>query len=433
MDRQSRHRGHPRDQRQRGRREPVIQARGELYPYGRDDAGCHILHADMDAFYASVELADNPELRGKAVVVGGDSQRGVVTSATYEARAYGVRSAMPSARAHQLCPHAIFLPGRHRRYQEVSREIMAIFRSVTPVVEQLSIDEAFLDVSGAIRRLGPPVEIARALRTAVRAAVDVPVSIGIAQIKHVAKIASGRCKPDGMLLIPADATIGFLRTLPVNALWGVGGKTEAALARYGYRSVKDVADAEQSELQRIVGEALGQRLWELANGIDPREVEVGRVEKSISKENTFSYNVCDAAVLRKMILTHSDDVARQLRAGDLRGKTVTIKVRFADFSTVTRSRTLARPTASATEIYQVASDLFTALRMRSGGVRLIGVRVSSLCDSDEGVQLSLLGDDERTLQAERATDQIRQRFGAAGITRGSLLDTPSPPPAPSAE
>src|SRR5882757_2625154 len=237
-----------------------------------DDTGCHILHADMDAFYASVEIRDRPELAGRPVIVGGTSGRGVVLSASYQARAFGVRSAMPVGRAQRMCPRAVFVAPRHRRYAEVSREVMAVFGTVTPDVEPLALDEAFLDVSGALRRLGPPAVIARHIRAQVAAQQGITCSVGVAPTKFVAKIASARCKPDGLLVVPRAGTLDFLHALPVSALWGVGERTGEHLHRVGLRTIGDVARVSPDRLRRLVGNAAAEHLAALARGHDPRAV-----------------------------------------------------------------------------------------------------------------------------------------------------------------
>src|ERR1700758_1591986 len=267
------------------RRSSMSSASAE--PAAADDSGCRILHVDMDAFYASVELRDQPGLAGQPVVVGGLSARGVVRSATYEARAFGVRSAMPVSRARRLCPQAVFIPPRHGLYGEVSKEVMAIFRSITPDVEPLSLDEAFLDVAGAQRRLGAPARIAQVIRMQVREQQGITCSVGVAPIKFVAKIASARCKPDGMLVVPAAGLLDFLHPLPVGALWGVGDRAEEVLARLGLRTIGDIAHVPEATLRRELGVA-GAHLHALAWGRDERSVIQKREEKSVGAEETFA-------------------------------------------------------------------------------------------------------------------------------------------------
>ncbi|TNC16686.1 DNA polymerase IV [Georgenia sp. 311] len=386
--------------------------------WGTDDAGCSILHVDMDAFFAAVELLDRPDLLGRPVIVGGE-QRGVVLSATYEAREFGVHSAMPMSRARALCPQAVVLAPHHDSYTRVSRHVMEILAEVTPVMEKVSIDEAFLDVSGAVRRLGPPAAIARQLRERIRTEVGIPASVGVAATKFVAKLASSHAKPDGLLLVPRAQTVHFLHALPVGALWGVGDKTRERLHRYGIDTVATLAATPVRTLHRILGVAAGQRLHDLASGRDPRSVEPERVEKSVGTETTFSADVTDRATLEAVLLDQSHRVAARLRAAGLVGRTVAIKVRFADFRTITRSR--ATPaTDVGHDVLGVARSLLAEVAVPADGVRLLGVRVEQLAPADGGVQLRLDEDDQRR-DAEAAMDSIRRRFGAAALGPAALL------------
>jgi DNA polymerase IV len=397
-----------------------------------DDTGCTILHVDMDAFFASVELIDRPELRGTPVIVGGGT-RGVVLSATYEARRYGVHSAMPMARARRLCPNAVVIAPEHGRYAEVSRGVMEIFASITPLVEPLSLDEAFLDVSGATRLLGAPATIGRTIRERVAAEQHITCSVGVAATKFVAKLASGRAKPDGMLIVPAAQTITFLHGLPVSALWGVGERTEQALARFGLRTVSDLAHTPVDTLRRALGDALGRHLHDLAWGRDPRPVVPEQAEKSIGNEETFARDVDDPEMIRRELLRLSEKVAARLRAAGLAGRTVVIKIRFADFTTLTRSRTLPERTDVARDIHAVAGDLYTALGLARARIRLVGVRVEGLGDVSAGHhQLAL---DERPhgwREAEQAADRASARFGAGAVRPASLVAHPGEPTARSA-
>ncbi|MDF2976806.1 MAG: polymerase, partial [Actinomycetospora sp.] len=316
----------------------------------------------MDAFYASVEIRSRPELRGRPVVVGGGPERGVVLSASYEARAFGVRSAMPSARAHRLCPQAVFLPPDFSTYAEVSRAVMAVFRSVTPLVQPLSLDEAFLDVSGALRRLGTtPLGIAAAIREQVAAAEDVTCSVGVASTMFVAKLASRVAKPDGVHLVPAHGVRAFLDPLPVGALWGVGARTEEVLRGHGIATVGDVAAAGLTTLRRAVGEAHAAHLFALAQGVDERRVDPHGREKSAGAEETFARDLVDPDALRRELLRLADRTARMLRHRGVRARTVALKVRFADFTTITRSRTLPAPTDLARDLHATVTDLLDAL------------------------------------------------------------------------
>ena len=309
-----------------------------------DDLTATILHIDMDAFFASVELLDRPELVGKPVIVGHDSPRSVVTAATYEARKYGVNSAMPMSMALRRCPQAIVLQPHFERYAHYSGVVMDLLRDVTPLVEPLSIDEAFLDVTGALRLMGTPWEIGRRLRATVFAETGLHASVGAAATKYVAKLASSRAKPDGLLVVPAASTLDFLHPQPVSALWGVGAKTEEQLTRLGLRTVRDVADVPLETLTRAVGPAVAAGLHELAWGRDPRTVSTEREEKSIGHETTFEQDVADATVIHRTLLSLADGVAVRLRRAGVQGRTVSIKLRFGDFTTITRSRTLAEPT-----------------------------------------------------------------------------------------
>lgn len=389
--------------------------------WGTDDSATPILHVDMDAFFASVELLDHPELRGKPVIVGGSDGRGVVSAASYEARVYGVNSAMPMGQALRRCPQAIVLPVRHRRYSEISRQVMKILGSITPVLEKVSVDEAFLDVSGARRRMGSPVEIGQWLRREIHEQLGLPASVGIASTKFVAKLASSHAKPDGLLLVPQEATQDFLNVLPVGAMWGVGEKTAARLATWGIGDVRTLAATPPAQLEKIVGRAAGQHLSELSRGIDPRPVTPTREEKSFGTETTFFDPMTDAEQARAVLLDQSHQCAARLRDAELRARVVVLKARSADFTTVTRSRTLASPTDLARDIYHVVGELFEALPPPPGGYRLLGVRVEGLAAAGEGVQLELFADDSHRGATERAADAVRHRWGKGALTPASLL------------
>jgi DNA polymerase-4 len=389
-----------------------------------DDAGCSILHVDMDAFYASVEVRRRPELRGQAVVVGGAGVRGVVSSASYEARAFGVRSAMPGGQARRLCPQAIFLPVDMPAYLAASAEVMAIFEQVTPLVEQISVDEAFLDVAGARRLLGSPAQIARSLRARIRAELQLPSSVGVAGTKFLAKLASTRAKPDGMLVVTPARALEFLHPLPVEALWGVGERTAEVLRRLGLRTVADVAQAPDGLLRQGVGEAAAAHLRELASGRDPRRVQTERVEKSISAETTFDVDVGDPDVIRRTLLGQSNRVAARLRVAGYAGRTVAIKIRLSDFQTLNRSRTLERATDVAREVFDTAWALYRALAP-GDRIRLVGVRVEGLGGADEARQLALGERESGWREAERAADAAAARFGAATVRPASLIRPPT--------
>jgi len=395
--------------------------------WGSDDSGTPILHVDMDSFFASVELVEDPSLAGRPLIVGGSSNRGVVTSATYEARACGVRAGMPTGRARALCPQARFVPVRHHVYGEYSRRVMAVLAEVTPVVEQVSIDEAFLDVAGSRLRLGSPTRIGHELRRRIHAEVGIPASVGIAATKGVAKIASSNAKPDGLLLVPADATVEFLHGLPVGVLWGVGGRTGEALAREGLDTVGELARADLTRLTKMFGPALAHHLHDQAWGIDPRHVSPGRVEKSISTESTFDVNLCDRGEIEQFILGAAHQCARRLRASQAVAWTVGIKMRDTEFRTITRSVTLPAPTDVGRQIARAATDLFARESLPTGGIRLFGVRVENLQSRGGGIAVTL-DDDERSLAAERAMDDVAARFGGGAIRPASLMPPNGPGP-----
>ena len=379
-----------------------------------------LLHVDMDSFFVSVELLDRPELVGLPVAAAHDTGRSVVSSASYEARRFGVRSAMPVARAKQLCPQLILIPPTFDKYRRASRAVMAIFEEFTPLVEPLSIDEAFLDVAGSVRLFGPPAEIARRLRERVREQTGLPASVGLAGTKFVAKLASQRAKPDGVLEIPPERTLDFLHPLPVEAMWGVGQATARALASRAIRTVGDLAREPVDALRRLVGDATARRLHELANGRDARRVETTRVEKSIGHEETFARDETDAAVLGRELLRLATRTGERLRAAGAEARTISIKVRWANFDTVTRSRTLPEATNATHRIYRTARELFEALGAAGRPVRLIGVRAEHL--APEGSDATALwSDDEGWRAVDQAVDEVRGRFGAAGVRPASLL------------
>ncbi len=385
-----------------------------------DDTGCTVLHVDMDAFYASVEIRERPELARRPVVVGGVGGRGVVSSANYIARTFGVRSAMPTAHARRLCPQAVFLPPTSRLYQEVSAGVMAIFRDVTPLVEPLSLDEAFLDVAGALRRLRQtPGEVAEQVRARVVAEHGITCSVGVAATKFVAKLASGLCKPDGMLVVPREEILAFLHPLPVSALWGVGKRTAERLTAVGLNRVGDVAATPLPRLRRAVGNAVAEHLHALAGGHDDRVVEPESMEKSVGAEETFEVDHTDREVLRHELLRLSEKAASALRRRGLRGRTVSIKVRFADFTTITRSRTLPVATDVTQEIYRTACRLLDE-QTPPGAVRLIGVRMEQLGEQ-VSEQLFLDAPERGWRDADQAADQARARFGGAAVRPATLL------------
>ncbi len=375
----------------------------------------------MDAFFVGVEQRERPELRGRMVIVGFPSERSVVLSASYEARAYGVRSAMPMANALRLCPRAIVVEPRHKLYYEVSRELMGLLGEFTDLVEPLSVDEAFLDVSGAVRRLGAPEQIGASIKAAVRERLGLAASVGVAATKFVAKIASARCKPDGLLVIRPEETVPYLHSLPVNALWGIGGKTAEALARLGVHTVADLAHTPDSTLQRVLG-ASGLHAKALSWGIDDRRVTPEREEKSVGAEETFGADVADDAVLRRELLRLAHRVAGRLRSTGVEAGTVALKLRYADFSTLSRSRALTVPTDSAQVLFEEGVRLLASLGPRPQSVRLIGLRGERLARSGGAVQLSLERRDDNWRTAEQTLDAVTARFGQASLRPASLLD-----------
>ncbi|MFC8850749.1 MULTISPECIES: DNA polymerase IV [unclassified Micromonospora] len=391
-----------------------------------DDSGSPILHVDMDAFYASVEVRRRPELRGRPVVVGGVGPRGVVSAASYEARRYGVRSAMPIMRARSLCPHAVYLPPDFAQYTAASRAVMQIFRDVTPLVEPLSLDEAFLDVAGARRLFGPPAEIARGIRARVADEQGLTCSVGVAPSKFVAKLGSTRAKPDGLLVVPADRVLDFLRPLPVDALWGVGERSAETLRRLGLATIGDLAEAPRGMLRKALGEAAATHLHELAWGRDPRRVTPEQVEKSIGAEVTFDADVADPLEIRRALLALAEKVGARLRRAGQVGRTVSIKVRTADFRTVSRSRTLDVATDTAREMFDTAWALYTVLDPGER-IRLVGVRVEGLAPAGRTPQQLTLGAPERGWrEAEAVADAAAARFGRSVIGPASLLGRRDP-------
>ena len=392
-----------------------------------DDTGCPMLHVDMDAFFASVEIKRRPELRGRPVIVGG-AQRGVVAAASYEARRYGVRSAMPMTQALRRCPHAVVLPPDRSAYSAASAQVMAILRDVTPLVEPLSLDEAFLDVAAATRLHGRPGAIAAAIRARVAAELGLTCSVGVAPTKFVAKLASARCKPDGMLVVPAARVLDFLHPLPVTALWGVGERTAESLHRLGTRTVGDLAGLPRDTLRRAVGGAVAEHLAALAQGIDPRPVQPDEVEKSISADRTLDADLTAEDEVCRELLRLAEEVGSRVRGRGFVARTVGIKIRFADFRTVTRVRTLAGVTDSTAEIYQQAVELYRALRLDRPRIRLVGVKCEGLRPAGtvaEQLALDLAGPAPTPGRAALAVDAARARFGATAVRPGTLLGTPT--------
>jgi DNA polymerase-4 len=380
------------------------------------------MHVDMDAFFASVELMSRPELRGLPVIVGRGSGRGVVVAATYEARRFGVHSAMPVAQARRLCPSAVMIEPHHAAYAAVSAEVMAILADITPVVEQVSIDEAFLDLTGALARLGPAAGIGQSIRRSVNERFTITCSVGIGRSKSVAKIASKLAKPDGLVEVPAERTLAFLRPLPMSELWGLGPKTAAVLAGLGLATIGDLADAPDAMVVRAVGQAQAAHLLALARGHDDAPVVTRRAEKSIGAEETFAHDLRWGDDLRREVLRMADKAAHRLRRSGLMCATVSIKLRTADFKTFTRSRSLPAPIDRTKAINEVAQALVAGLGPGRGSVRLVGVRLENLVKrSGRPVQPTLdLGSDDDS-GVDRVADQIRRRFGDGSITSGTLL------------
>jgi len=379
-----------------------------------------ILHVDMDAFFASVTERDHPELKGKAVVIGA-GVRGVVTSANYEARKFGIKAAMPVGRAQRLAPHAIFIPPDHKRYSEVSEHVMEIFHSFTPLVEPISLDEAFLDVTKAKRLLGDGRAIATAIRAKVEAQEGITCSVGIASSKFIAKLASQRCKPNGILEIPDERVLTFLHPLPVSALWGVGPKTNEALERLGLHTVGDIAQTPEQTLIRALGQAAGQSLYELAWGRDDRDVIPEEPDKSISAAETFDRDIDDPEIIAKEILRMCERASSRMRERSLFAKTITLKIRFADFTTINRSKTLPLPIDTTHEIYEIAKGLYEALSIGRARIRLVGVSLDNLhTDSHEQLILGARESSWRELQG--GIDAAKARFGSDSVRPGRLID-----------
>jgi len=376
----------------------------------------------MDAFYASAEIIRDPSLKGKPVIVGGQGGRGVVTSASYEARAFGVRSAMPMITAQRLCPGAVYLPNDFTAYQELSVKIREVFTSYSPLVEPLSLDEAFIDVAGSVKLFGTPVEIATRIKTDV-AAVGLPCTVGVAPNKFLAKLASSRGKPNGLLVVKADSVDEFLHPLPVEALWGVGAATSETLRRLGLKNVGDLAAMPPRTLQRTVGDSLGAHLHLLALGVDDRPVVPEEPAKSVGSEETFTRDLDDTAEILREVLRLADRTASRMRAKSLCGRTVTLKVRFSNFKTITRSHSLEGELDTAAEIYAVAKALYLKLDPERPRIRLLGVAVTSLAPGPPRRQL-LLGDSSKPSwnEASIAVDDIRRRFGDTAVTPATLLD-----------
>ncbi|HSL91540.1 MAG TPA: DNA polymerase IV [Candidatus Limnocylindrales bacterium] len=405
-----------------------------------------IIHLDMDAFYASVEVLDNPVLLGKPVIVGGSERRGVVCAASYEARKFGVHSAQPTAAAKRLCPHGIFLPVRMERYQEVSDRIFGIFHRYTPLVEALSIDEAFLDVTASARLFGTPAEIAKKIKAAVRNETGLTVSAGVAASKFVAKIASDLRKPDGLTVVPRGKEREFLSPLPVGKLWGVGKVTQGALHRMGVETIGDLSRIAVEVLARKFGKH-GVLLHELSLGIDGREVVPEQEAKSIGREDTYPEDLVGMEGIRKEFLSLATRVAERMRGHGVKGRTAALKVKYNDFTLITRAVTLDRATDDGGEIYRYAVALLPKTEAGKRPVRLLGISLSNLSGGEEespsgkAEQLPLFGKPsggreigiaresfplpgsrEKQEKLHHAMDRIRQKYGKKGIRPAALLD-----------
>ena len=384
--------------------------------------GRTIIHLDMDAFYASVEVLDNPSLKGKPIVVGGDANRGVVSAASYEAREFGIHSALSMAIAMRRCPEAVFLPTRMNRYREISRQVFAIFQTFTPLVEPISLDEAFLDVTGSIRLFGPAEKIAATIRKQVKQRIGLTVSAGIASSKLVAKIASDIDKPDGLTIVPPGQEQSFLAPLPITRLWGVGKATREALALLGVQTIGDLSRLPPDLLQRKFGKH-GNSLYQASLGIDDREVTPDREMKSIGHEETFATDLLDLKIIHRELLALADKVARRMRRYRMSGRCISLKVKYADFKQLTRSHTIESTTDDNSVIYKEVTKLLEKTEAGNKPIRLLGVAVSHL-HSDGKIQLELFDERKNKLkkqQVNQALDAINEKFGTTAIVPGRLL------------
>jgi DNA polymerase IV len=377
-----------------------------------------ILHADLDAFYASVEQRDDPRLRGRPVIVGG----GVVLAASYEAKAHGVRTAMGGRQARRLCPSAVVVPPRMSAYSEASKAVFEVFHDTSPFVEGISIDEAFLDVRGMERIAGSPVEIAVRLRNEVRARVGLPITVGVARTKFLAKVASGVAKPDGLLVVPPDRELAFLHPLPVERLWGVGAVTARKLHAHEIETVGDVARLGEGTLVALLGRASGRHLHALAHNHDARPVQARRRRRSIGAQRALGRSGKSVAEIDVSLVGLVDRVTRRMRAAGRVGRTVVLRLRFADFTRATRSHTLTQATAETHAILTAARELFAGARpmIERQGLTLVGITVSNL-ENDDAVQLALPFDRWSGGALDAALDEVRERYGSTAVTRGVLV------------
>ena len=380
-----------------------------------------ILHVDMDAFYASVAEKDNPKLKGKAVVVGA-GRRGVVSAANYEARKFGVKAAMPVYKAKALAPHAIFISPDMARYEEVSSQVMKIFEEVTPLVEPISLDEAFLDVTGSKRLLGSGRQIADLIRRRVEEQEGITCSVGIAHNKFIAKIASNHCKPNGVLEIDPEKVLDFLHPLAAKEIWGVGPKTNEQLMKMGLLTVGDIANTPRSTLIRVLGQASGSSLYELAWGRDSRDVETEHIEKSISASETFDLDLDSQEEILKEFLRLTERGVERMREKGFATNTISIKVRFSDFKTISRSKTVDLPITGTQEIFEVVKNLYLSLNLDRVLIRLVGISLDSLVEDEDVKQLTLGERATGWRQADKAIDRIKGRFGAGSLRPARLVE-----------
>ena len=380
----------------------------------------YIVHVDMDAFYAAVEQRDNPKYRGKPVIVGADPQegrgRGVVAACSYEAREYGIHSALPISIAYRKCPHAIFLRGNMRKYVRVSRQVFQVLESFSPDIEPISIDEAFVDISGSYHLFGTPAETCIKIKKAILAATGLTASIGLAPNKMTAKIASDLEKPNGLVIVEEEKLLDFLHPLPVGKLWGVGKRTKEEFAHLGIKTIGDIARRDIQELRQIFGKN-GMHIWKLSQGIDPRKVKTVETVKSIGNEHTFSKDELDINTIKDTLMRLSEKVSRRLRKAGFKGKTITLKIRFADFKTYTRAVTLAEPTNFVKDIYQSTWKKAQTFSIRQNPVRLVGIQVSQLSqEPSQGLLFKKpFPETEKIEKLHLAMDEIKEKFGEHSI------------------
>ena len=383
----------------------------------------HIIHLDMDAFYPSVEILDNPSLKGKPVIVGGSKERGVVSSASYEARKFGVHSAQPIAKAKRLCPQGIFLPVRMTRYQEVSKQAFEIFHRFTPLVEPLSIDEAFLDVTGSIRLFGQPENIAKKIKQVIFTETGLTISAGVAPSKFVAKIASDMDKPDGLTIVHPDGVVEFLDPLPIDKMWGVGKVTQHILSRLNIHTFKDLRQTPVEVLEKKFGKQ-GAKIHQLAMGIDKREVIPEHDVKSIGHEETFMQDIVSLGIAQKELLALSNKTARRMRHKGLKGRTISLKIKYFDFVQITRSTTLPESTDDGSKIYSVACRLLEKAGATKKPIRLLGISLSQLTFLASGIQLALFDPDPSSQKRQRMNvvlDSLYEKYGDKSVVPGTLL------------